>query len=189
MRASQPSLFSKTDKRRYSRRSHGHTLNKGKRKLERPLSTKQWMHLTLKSDKAKGQMSFLTSRNKEIIRSVLAQKAKKFGVIIADRANVGNHLHLKIKIQSRKSFQNFLRAVTTLIARKITGARRGKRFGKFWAGLAFTRVLMSFKEEVILGGYFRANRIESKKGYQAREKFRREFSDYVYGRGRFVASG
>ncbi len=189
MQSKQTSLFSKTESRRYSRRAHGHTLNKGKRKLERPLSTRQWIHLTLKSDKAKGHLSFLTARNKEIVKSVLLQKAKKFGVIIADRANVGNHLHLKIKIQSRKNFQNFLRAVTTLIARKITGARRGKKFGKFWAGLAFTRVLMSFKEEVILGGYFRANRLESKKGYLAREKFRREFSDYVYGRGRFAASG
>ncbi len=186
MPTQQISLFSKSQSKRYSRRVHGHMINSGKRKLERPLSTKAWLHLTLKSNKAKGHLSFLTGRNKAIIRTVLLEKAKKFGVLVADQANVGNHLHLKIKIQSRESFQNFLRSITALIARKITGAKRGKKFGRFWDGLAFTRVLMSFKEEAILRGYFVANRLEATKGYLAREKVRREFNDYIYGRGRFA---
>lgn len=182
----QISLFDHQTKKRYSRTKHGGDINKGKRKLERPLSTKHVIHLTLKSDKAKGALSFLTFKNQNLVREIIREKAKKFGVRIADMANVGDHIHLKLRIQSRRLFQNFLRAITTLIARKVTGAKKGKAFGRFWSGLAFTRVLKSFKEEQILTGYFIANRLEACTSYTKREKLRREFNDYVYGRGKFA---
>jgi len=100
--------------------------------------------------------------------------------MLADGANVGNHLHLKIKIQNRESFQKFLKAVTCLIARKITGAKKGYKFGRFWQGLAFTRVLTSSLEELNLKGYIKANRIQAEKGELAREKFLRKFNAWVY---------
>ena len=126
----------KTSKKRYGRTIHGGDSGKGKRKVERPLSRKKWIHLVLKSDKAKGKYSFLSAKNKTVVEGLLKQKAKKFGVSVADMANVGNHIHLKIKITSRESFQKFLKSVTTLIARRVTGARKGKPFGRFWQGLA-----------------------------------------------------
>jgi len=180
----QTNLFDYFDKKeirnRYGRTQHGGVKNKGHRKLQRPLSTKKWIHLILKSDKAKGNLSFLLPRNKHIIQSILKQKSKKFGVMLADGANVGNHLHLKIKIQNRESFQKFLKAVTCLIARKITGAKKGYKFGRFWQGLAFTRVLTSSLEELNLKGYIKANRIQAEKGELAREKFLRKFNAWVY---------
>jgi REP element-mobilizing transposase RayT len=90
----------------------------------------------LKSEKARGKLSFLAPANKILVSETLRQKAKKFGIRIDQIANVGNHIHLKIKISNRENFQKFLNATTTLIARKITGACRGKPFGKFWQGLA-----------------------------------------------------
>jgi len=153
----QTNLFEYFDKKdvrkRFGRTQHGGAKTRGHRKLERPLSTKNWIHLILKSDKAKGPLSFLLPRNKQIIQLILREKSKKFGVTLVDGANVGNHLHLKIKIQNRESFQKFLKSVTCLIARKVTGARRGKKFGRFWQGLAFTRVLTSSLEELNLKGY------------------------------------
>jgi len=98
----------------------------------------------------------------------------------ADYANVGNHLHLKIKISSRLNFQKFLKSLTTQIARRVTGARRGKPFGKFWQGLAFTRILYSSREELILRGYIAANREEATKGKRARQDFLRQFNQWVY---------
>ena len=179
----QKSLFEfsddKTTRRRYSRRTHGGAATKPARKLERPLSRKDFIHLILKSEKAKGGLSFLKRENDIAIRDILRMKAHKFGVSISDFANVGNHLHIRIKVQSRESFQKFLKAVTCLIARKITSARRGKPFGKFWQGLAFTRIITSRMEELGLRGYFEANRREAKHGYATREKFLKEFDDWL----------
>ena len=179
----QKSLFEFSDDKvarsRYARRTHGGAKTKPARKLERPLSRKDFIHLILKSEKAKGHLSLLKRENDIAIRDILRKKAHKFGVSISDFANVGNHLHIRIKVQSRESFQNFLKAVTCLIARRITGARRGKPFGKFWQGLAFTGIITSRPEELRLRGYFEANRQEAKHGYATREKFLKEFNDWL----------
>lgn len=184
MRTKQTSLFdyfdTKETRKRYGRTQHGGATGKGHRKLERPLSTRKWIHLVLKSDKARGKLSFLTPTNKILIQRILKEKAKKFGVSLADQANVGNHLHLKVRITSRESFQKFLKSITTLIARKITGARKGKPFGRFWQGLAFTRVLTSRTEELNLMGYIMANRIEAATSVETRDKFLRRFNSWVY---------
>jgi REP element-mobilizing transposase RayT len=188
----QTNLFDYYDKKdvrkRYGRTQHGGSKTKGHRKLERPLSTKNWIHLVLKSDKAKGPFSFLLPKNKQIIKSIIRAKAKKFGVTMADGANVGNHLHLKIKIQSRESFQKFLKSITCLIARKITGARRGVKFGRFWQGLAFTRVLTSSLEELNLKGYIKGNRVEARKGEKAREAFLQTFNAWFTAKDRKISS-
>ncbi len=176
MRAIQPDLFnqlsSKSEKCEQKRRLiHGGAKSKGKRKLRRPLSTKKWMHLILKSDKAVGKYSMLAERNAKWIDQLIRAKAKKFGVELKDFVNMGNHIHFQIRIVSRESFQNFLRSITNLIARHVTGARKGRKFGKFWQGLAFTRVITSFLELTGLQGYLTGNRVQLRRGYGARERY------------------
>lgn len=166
-------------KRRYSRISHGGVESGGRRKLERPLARNKPVHLTLKSSKATGTWSFLHPKNRIRIEQLLKAKAKKFGIKIQDFANVGNHLHIKLKFQSRENFQNFLRACTCQISRMITGARRGNKIGKFWDALAYTRILKSNFEERVLKGYFHANRIEAGKGHSARQAFLDKFNDWI----------
>ena len=178
MRTTQLS-FDKKLKKKYGRVTHGGTETKGKRKEFRPLSTKRTIHLVLKSDKAKGKLSFLTHKNKPMIEKILESKAKKFGIKLAEHANVGNHLHIKLRIQSRISFQKFLKSITTLIARKITGAKKGQRFGRFWQGLAFTRVLTSAFEELQLRGYIEANRLQIVQGYNQRETYLSGFNEWM----------
>jgi REP element-mobilizing transposase RayT len=184
MRKHQHSFFDTTNTRRtkhkYGRTTHGGIDSKGQRKEYRPLSGRKWIHLTLKSEKAKGPWSFLTPKNQQIIREILKEKAKKWGVQITDFANVGNHLHIKLRFKYREGFQNFLRSITSLIARKITKARRGVKTGKFWQGLAFTRVLTSGFEELQLKGYFTANRKEAAKGQKARDEFLKKFNDWIH---------
>ena len=183
MRTQQKNLFEyfdmKDTKRRYGRTQHGGAKTKGRRKQERPLSTKHWIHLVLKSDKARGKLSLLAVRNQSFIEKTLKTKAKRFGVRLAEHVNVGKHLHLKIKIASRTNFQKFLKAVTTLIARHVTGARKGKPFGRFWQGLAFTRVLKTALEELNLRGYLEANRKEATHSYAAREVYLKDFNRWV----------
>ncbi len=180
MKLKQQSLFDKETKKRYFRTYHGGTTGIGRRKLERPLGKRNWLHLVLKSDKAVGKLSFLGAKNKIIVEKIIMDKARKFGVIIADIANVGNHIHLKVRITTRELFQKFLKSVTALIARKVTGAKKGRPFGKFWQGLAYTRVLKSYLEELNLKGYFTANRSEAAHGPEARDRVLKAFNRWVY---------
>ena len=163
------------------RRIHGGRSVKGHRKVERPLSTKRPIHLVLKSTRAVGPWSFLAFKNKTMVEVLIRKKAKRWGVLIGDLANVGNHIHLKVKIHNRETFHNFLRSITTTIARNITGARKGRSLKNkpFWDGQAFTRVLSSWTEENQLSGYFIANRQEAAKGPAAREKFLRAFNSWI----------
>lgn len=184
MRSQQTNLFDYFDtsktRKRYGRTQHGGAETKGHRKLERPLSTTRTIHLVLKSHKAKGTLSFLNAKNKTLVESIIREKAEKFGVKIAEFANVGNHVHLKIRITSRETFGSFLRSVTTLIARRMTGACRGKPFGSFWQGQAFTRILVSRFEELNLYGYIKANQIEASQSKTARERYLCQFNAWVY---------
>jgi REP element-mobilizing transposase RayT len=159
-------------------RSFGGVSLKKRRKVKRPLLPGKVHHVVFKSSKAKGRMSFYA--HKLTVRGLLDQKAKKFSVHIQDFVNMGNHLHLKVKFKDRKRFQQFLKSFTALLAREITGARKGKPFGKFWDGIAFTRVLMSRFEELGLKGYFTGNRIQKEMGYREREQYLKHWNQFLY---------
>ena len=184
MRATQKSLFDQlatpSAKREQKRRLvHGGEKSKGKRKLKRPLATKQWMHLVLSSGVARCKLSMLARDNAKWIDQLLKSKAKKFAVEIKDFVNMGNHIHLQIRITNRKAFQNFLRSITSLIARHVTGARKGVSFGKFWKDLAFTRVMTSFLELSQLEKYFMGNRVQLRRGYAARERYLDSANEWI----------
>src|SRR5262245_44267250 len=83
-RMKQQSLFESETKRRYKRTEHGGMSTKGQRKLERPFGRRKWIHLVLKSDKAYGKLSLLSAQNQVFVRSLLYEKAKRFGVDLAD---------------------------------------------------------------------------------------------------------
>lgn len=149
------------------RLTHGGLCKKPKRKTKRLLIPGAITHTILKSSKARGALSLL--RHKKVVHSLLKVRARKFMIEVIDFVNMGNHLHLKVRFKDPKRFANFLRTFTAILARKITGACRGVIFGKFWDGLAYTRVLTIKIEEYGLRKYFRANRIERQFGKLARE--------------------
>lgn len=99
---------------------------------------------------------------------ILKSQSRKHFVKVCEYVNVGNHLHLKIKARTRPSFQAFLISTTALIARAITGAKKGQAKGRFWDALAFTRVLTTRFEEWGLAKYFDANAFEAKFGHEIR---------------------
>ena len=111
------------------------------------------------------------ANNKKIVHAIIKRQARKFFVQIRNYVNVGNHLHIEVKISARKEFQKFLKSITCLIARRVTGAKKGHKFGRFWDHLAFTRVLSSYFELEILRRYFHANFIEAEVGPEARQYY------------------
>ena len=81
------------------------------------------------------------------------------------RANVGNHLHLHIKLSHRYSYTPFIRAVTAAIAMAVTGASRWRPLaelcdGRFWDFRPFTRVVTGFKDHLGLKKYIELNQLE-----------------------------
>ena len=148
-----------------------------RRKVKRPLIPGAVTHLVLKSSVAKGHLSFY--RNKKLVHSLMREKAKKFFVEVLDFVNMGNHLHIKVRFKDPKRFQQFLKSYTALLARKITGASRGKPFGKFWDGLAYTRVLTSAFEELGLRGYFEGNHRERELGHSERKFYLERWNEFL----------
>lgn len=105
--------------------------------------------------------------SKKVDRIVRRQSQKHF-VTVCEYVNVGNHLHLKIKARTRVSFRAFLISTTALLARAITGAKKGRAFGRFWDAPAFSRILLSSFEEFTLSKYFNVNALEAKMGTEIR---------------------
>lgn len=143
-------------------KSYGGTLRKKRKgRGARPISKKDSMHLILKSSKAKGDWSFKRKENAQKIKTILDKFAKKYGVGINSVANVGNHLHIHMKLASRGTYKPFIRAVTSAIAIAITGVSRWKKIDiKFWDHRPFTRVVQSWRAVLTMNDYMMINQLE-----------------------------
>ena len=146
------------------------------RRHGRPLSTKETMHLTLRSSKARGSWSFLKGQNPAKIKAIVKKFADRYHVQVISLANVGNHLHMQIKLGHRQGYKPFIRAITASIAMAVTGMCRWRDRGslmehheletkqisnyKFWDYRPFTRVVQGFRSVLTLKDYIRINQLE-----------------------------
>lgn len=101
----------------------GGALLDGKRKSLRPLSSKDAIHFVLRSEYAFGRDSFLAKRHQPQVNRVIIHFAKKFGVRIYQKSINSNHIHLLVRITSRKLYRAFIKAVSGKIATQIMGGR------------------------------------------------------------------
>lgn len=118
----------------------GGALLDGKRKSLRPLSSKDAIHLVLRSEWATGRDSFLTRRHQPQVNRLLVHFAKKFGVRIYQKAINGNHIHLLVRISSRKLYRAFIKAVAGKIASQIM---EGRSFAEYFQAKKLTAVANS----------------------------------------------
>ncbi len=127
----------------------------------RPLDTRHTMHLVLRSTKARGDWSFRKPENRKRIAEILARFARRNGIRIHHSANVGNHLHLQIKLSNRHTYKPFIRAITAAIMMAVTGASRWKKVpGRFWDYRPFSRVVTGRRAFLTLRDYIRVNVLE-----------------------------
>jgi hypothetical protein len=147
--------------------SHGGELNQGKRKTSRPIDPKQSLHVVLRSSQAKGKHSLLHPKHCDAIHRLTHALAKRWGIKLYRYANVGNHLHLLVKVPSRAVWQRFLKELAGGIAILVTGARKGQALRKnstgrgFWDHLAFTRIVYFGRDFAQMGSYIIKNLFES----------------------------
>ncbi len=136
--------------------------HKNPQKRARPLSTKDSMHLVLRSTKAQGKLSF--SRHTKDIEKILKTFADKYHIKILSCANAGNHLHLHLKLFKRQTYNKFIRAITAAIMMKVTGFCRDRPkplHYQFWDQRPFTRVIQSFRAFKNIVDYIQINVFES----------------------------
>jgi len=164
----QLSLFSSKIGAELRRTEHGGDFRRHRRKLERPVSTRRPMHVVLRSERARGNWSLRRHQTK--IREALRACVVRSGVRVYDFANVGSHMHLLVRARRREDFQSFLRSFAGIVARVITGARRGQplRGGPFWSALAWSRVVAWGRDYWGVRHYVFRNRIEATDGLAIR---------------------
>lgn len=127
----------------------------------RPISTRQSMHLMLKSTRATGEWSFLTAKNKRLVKSMLKAYSLKHHIQILSAANAGNHLHIHLKVQSVLAYKRFVRAFSGALAMKISGASKIKKLKKrFWTQSPYTRFVYGVRDFLRLRDYMRVNILE-----------------------------
>ncbi len=141
---------------------HGGDLGRGLRKSRRPVVTNRPMHLVLRAEKARGPLSLLARSHAASVRRILMAVSRRHRVRVLESANVGNHLHLLIQAQTREGFANFLRRFSCEVALAVTGARKGRAFGRFWTGLAFSRIVEWGRALETVRHYIALNELEGR---------------------------
>lgn len=129
----------------------------------RPFSKKCDTHIVLKSRHATGERSFLRAANRSQVKRIVEVTAKRFYVTLRRNINVGNHLHLLIHSPNAEMQRNFLRTVAALVAREITGAKKGSpsAIAQFWDGRPFSRLVPWGRAYQSILNYLSLNSLEA----------------------------
>ena len=135
------------------------------RQSGRPLTTKDTLHLVLRSSKAVGSWSFKDPENEAEIKKIVAKFCSKYHVRLVSLANVGNHLHFHLKLWRISTYRPFIRGLMAAIAMAVTDTNRWTKVKsqprlKFWDCRPFTRVIRSFRALLNLRDYIRINELE-----------------------------
>ena len=126
---------------------HGGNINKGQRKIRRPLSSRHPIHLVLKANK---QLNLFEEF--EQIKYLINKYSWKFHIKVYDLSIQKDHIHLLIKIEERESYMKFNRSLCGVLARQ---------YGKgIWKLTPFTRVMSWGKDFQAVKKYIQKNEDE-----------------------------
>jgi REP element-mobilizing transposase RayT len=148
----------------------------GRRKVARPIACDRMMHVVYRSSKATGEMSFRHPRNRQRINEIVDKTSFETGVELKRFRNVGNHFHFLVRAKSPEQMRRFLRLIPQRVALAITGAKKGKPYGKFFDETVFSRIVNWGYDYANVEAYLLKNAFEEM-GYSARQV--REFYNIV----------
>jgi REP element-mobilizing transposase RayT len=143
----------------------GELRKKAKNRHFRPLVFKSGtVHLCLRSTKAVGRHSFLNpSLSKKVDIFVRSYSAHK-GVEILNFANVGNHIHLHVKLINNTLYRAWIRGLSSglaMLSMGLEGFKKLREQGKkFWDHRPYSRVIQSFKHFLATKAYIEINVLE-----------------------------
>lgn len=160
-RPKQQALFPRGLLARLAPTAHGGDVGKGRHKGARPFSPRRPLHIVLRSSRARGSLSLRKPWNEGAIGELLRRLSIRYAVHVYQFANAGNHLHLLARCSDRRRLQSFLRCFAGLVARAVTGAEKGRPFGRFWDSLAYSRILTWGREYRGVRAYILQNEMEA----------------------------
>lgn len=104
----------------------GGSLLAGKRKTVRPFDSTKPLHLVLKATNP-----FALLQNRKGVEQIISKYATKLGIHVYDIAVNADHIHLVIRGR-RELYHRWIRAVTSVLVRKIAGLK--------WKFRPYTRI-------------------------------------------------
>ena len=111
-------------------KSCGGALNKNKRKQARTISTKQPIHLILKSHK---KIVLSDEEQRNAIQICLYNYSTKFNIKLYSWSIQKDHIHILLRVFQRDDYKKFIRTFSAMLARE---------FGKgLWVLSPFTRLV------------------------------------------------
>jgi REP element-mobilizing transposase RayT len=157
----------------------------------RPLTTWGSIHMVLRSTQAVGKWDFRLHRRE--ILEITRKFARKYGVKIKSLANVGNHIHLHLRLTKEAHYKPFIRALTAAIAMAVTKASRVKPLRKeFWDYRPFTRLVHGLSDYLNVYHYVAGNKLEGRgygrkkaKELVAQNARRRHFWNLAWAKARY----
>ena len=149
----------------------GELRKKRRGRLQRPLSTKEPLHLVFKADKNRlKSRSFRSSRNFKLVNAIIQTYSKRFFIKIEQISIQSNHIHLLIRTSRRSHFHYFFRVVAGQIAQRfeqegflsVTDTprnedRKVKRRLSLWQFRPFSRVIRGYKNYLQAKDYVQLN--------------------------------
>ncbi len=124
-------------------------------KVKRPLHSKLPIHLTLRASKS----VLRTPKTFGLVQRLIEDVARKHGVKIYRMANVGNHLHLAIKLPHVYRWASFIRELTGRMALALRSFLGG---AKLWMYRPHTRVIRGWRKAfAIVKEYIELNILEA----------------------------
>jgi len=135
-------------------------------KTKRPLESKLPIHLCLRSNLS----LFRLPKNYRKVNETVANICRKHGVKIYEYANVGNHIHLLIRIPSVRRWAAFIRELTGRLAQIAQGLKLSEKgVEQFWKQRPFTRIVRGWQKTYkIAKEYIQLNQLEAE-GYISRK--------------------
>lgn len=106
-----------------------------RRKGRRPLSSKEAMHIVMRSLWAKGPFSFRAAANHSAIEQLIKSVSQRYGVRVYRKTIMSNHIHLVLLAGHRESYKAFIRLLTGQIASHVM------------MGLSFVEFIHQFKDQ------------------------------------------
>jgi REP element-mobilizing transposase RayT len=144
----------------------GDLRKKAKNRGHRPLVFRSGtVHLCLRSTKATGRHSFLNPALRKQVDVYVRSFSARKGVHILSFANVGNHIHLHVKLINSTLYKAWIRGLSSglaMLSMGLEGFKKLKKEGKkFWDQRPFSRVIQSFQHFLNTKAYVEINKLEA----------------------------
>jgi hypothetical protein len=144
----------------------GDLRKKSKNRGHRPLVFRSGsVHICLRSTKAVGNHSFRCSSLRKKVDVFVRSFSARKGVHILSIANVGNHIHLHVKLTNTTLYRAWIRGLSSglaMLSMGLEGFKKLKEEGKrFWDQRPYSRVVQSFQHFLNTKAYIEINNLES----------------------------